>query len=74
MPLSPEARQKTLDCLPRGYCRIVAERLQHRFSTAYVSMVATGKRENDEIEGALVKLAEETTQNAEQMEARAAAL
>lgn len=59
MPINEHAIRKLRSRLPRGFQRIVAQRLCGRYSTSYIAYVANGQRSNEQVLQALIACAQE---------------
>jgi hypothetical protein len=66
--LTPASLRKLRKRLPRGYQTLVATELKGKYSRAMVGHVALGKRFNQEVVEALIRVAERTQRENAKME------
>lgn len=69
MALTPTSLRKLRKRLPRGYQTLVVKELKGKYSRAMVGHVAVGKRYNQEVIEALVRVAERTRSAQKRLEA-----
>lgn len=69
MALTPASLRKLRKRLPRGYQTLVAQELRGKYSRAMVGHVAIGKRFNQEVVEALIRVAERAQRERAKLEA-----